>query len=381
MLVGVTDALLTTEGLDTLIRALAADGRTVIGPQVRDGAVVLDEIGGVDDLPVGWGDDQGPGRYRLRRRDDDAHFGFTTPATSWRPFLHPARELVFRARRGGGGFEIDPPAPAPRLAFIGVRSCDLAGIAVQDHVLRDGPYPDQGYTARRADVFVVAADCGEAGATCFCASIGTGPTATAGFDLAVSERTGNDGPRFFVRVGSERGAAALDQVAHQAAADDDRAVAVAAAERARAQQQRSVPAADVAALLDRNLEHPRWDHVAERCLACTNCTMVCPTCFCGTVEDSADLSGDVAERWQRWDSCFTLDFSYLGGAPVRSSVRSRYRQWLTHKLSTWVDQFDELGCVGCGRCITWCPVGIDLTEEVAAIAATDGAVTTEGNPS
>jgi Fe-S-cluster-containing hydrogenase component 2 len=126
-------------------------------------------------------------------------------------------------------------------------------------------------------------------------------------------------------------------------------------------------------LLYRNPEHPRWDDVAERCLACTNCTLVCPTCFCGSVEDVTDLVGETAERWRRWDSCFTLDHSFLHGGSVRSSTRARYRQWLTHKLASWIDQFGTSGCIGCGRCITWCPVGIDITEEVAAIRATDGA--------
>lgn len=362
-----SDALLTTGGFDAVLRALADDGRTVVGPIARDGAIVLAEVASSADLPSGWADDQGPGHYRLRPRGDDAVFGFTTPSTSWRPFLHPARETVFRARLDGGGFVVEPPGPAPRYAFVGVRACDLAGIATQDRVLADGAFVDRGYAARRADAFVIAADCAESGSTCFCASMGTGPAAAAGFDLAVAERPGRE-PRFYVRVGSEAGAALLARVPHGPAGDDDRAAAAAGAAHAAATQVRSISAGSVAGVLAENLEHPRWDEVATRCLACTNCTMVCPTCFCTTVEDSVDLAGTVAERSQRWDSCFTLDFSYLGGAHVRGTVRSRYRQWLTHKLSTWEDQFGELGCVGCGRCITWCPVGIDLTEEVAAIA-------------
>jgi Fe-S-cluster-containing hydrogenase component 2 len=128
------------------------------------------------------------------------------------------------------------------------------------------------------------------------------------------------------------------------------------------------PAA-VPAGLQAALEHPRWDDVARRCLTCGNCTMVCPTCFCTQVTDTTDLTGDHAERWRRWDSCFTLEYSHVHGGSVRTSTRSRYRQWLTHKLSTWHDQFGTTGCVGCGRCIAWCPVGIDLTEEVRALLA------------
>jgi sulfhydrogenase subunit beta (sulfur reductase) len=134
----------------------------------------------------------------------------------------------------------------------------------------------------------------------------------------------------------------------------------------RAQMQRAmVP--NAAELLGRNLEHPRWDAVAERCLSCANCTMVCPTCFCSTVEDTTDLTGDHVERWRRWDSCFTIDFSYIHGGAIRRETRSRYRQWMTHKLSSWHEQFGSSGCVGCGRCIAWCPVGIDITEEARAI--------------
>jgi ferredoxin len=98
--------------------------------------------------------------------------------------------------------------------------------------------------------------------------------------------------------------------------------------------------------------------------------MVCPTCFCSTVEDTTDLTGAIAERWQVWDSCFNADHSYLHGGYVRKTTGSRYRQWITHKLATWHDQFGMsgcAGCAGCGRCITSCPVAIDITEELCAI--------------
>jgi formate hydrogenlyase subunit 6/NADH:ubiquinone oxidoreductase subunit I len=112
--------------------------------------------------------------------------------------------------------------------------------------------------------------------------------------------------------------------------------------------------------------------VAQRCLACTNCTLVCPTCFCVAVEDTTDLAGDHVERHRRWDSCFTAGHSYVHGGSVHASTASRYRQWMTHKLSTWFDQFGSSGCVGCGRCIAWCPAAIDITEEAAAITGTEG---------
>jgi ferredoxin len=132
---------------------------------------------------------------------------------------------------------------------------------------------------------------------------------------------------------------------------------------------RAMPELNLVDLLKENYAHPRWDDVAERCVTCGNCTMVCPTCFCFSVTDTSSLTGEDPERHRSWDSCFTMDHSYLHGGSVRVSGRSRYRQWMTHKLATWHDQFGTSGCVGCGRCITWCPAGIDITEEVAAIAA------------
>ena len=93
--------------------------------------------------------------------------------------------------------------------------------------------------------------------------------------------------------------------------------------------------------------------------------MVCPTCFCSTVVDSSDVTGETATRTKVWDSCFSQEFSYMSGGSVRVSGGARYRQWITHKLAYWHDQFDTSGCVGCGRCITWCPVGIDIRKEAS----------------
>jgi sulfhydrogenase subunit beta (sulfur reductase) len=358
--------------LADVLRVLREDGYTLVGPTVREGAIVHAEITGMDELPVGWGETQEGGSYRLRRREDGAVFGYAVGPQSWKPFFLVPRLRLWRARREGSGFGVETEAPAPpRLALIGARSCDLHALAVQDRTLMEGPVADPDYSARRADVFVVAVNCGEPGGTCFCVSMGTGPRATRGFDLALTEML--DPPhRFVVEVGSERGARLLARVGVEPATDDDGRAADAVVQRAARRMGRTLDATDVKGLLQRNLEHPRWDDVAARCLTCGNCTMVCPTCFCTTVEDVTDLSGDHAERWRRWDSCFTLDFTYIHGGSVRATARSRYRHWLTHKLAGWIDQFGTSGCIGCGRCITWCPVAIDLTEEVGAIRASDG---------
>jgi ferredoxin len=242
---------------------------------------------------------------------------------------------------------------------------------VLDKVLAAGAVPDDAYVARRQGALVVTVECGRPAGTCFCTSMGTGPHAPSGIDIAVTELLDGE-HRFLAKAGSLIGAELLAQVAVRAVTEVDRHHRAALLERSEAAMGRSMPTKGLAALLARNLEHPRWDDVAERCLSCGNCTQVCPTCFCSDVRDVSDLEGTV-ERQRTWASCFDVGHSYLHGGAVRPTTSSRYRQWLTHKLSTWWDQFDTSGCVGCGRCIAWCPVGIDITEEVAAIQSSDGA--------
>ncbi|MCZ4514707.1 4Fe-4S dicluster domain-containing protein [Streptomyces sp. ActVer] len=362
-------AVLDRNGLDALVKALAARGHTVVGPTVRDGAVVLSELASADQLPFGWGTRVEAGQYRLVPREDGAAFAHTTGPQSWKSFLHPQREKLWSAdRTADGHLTVTEERPEQSsYAFLGVRPCDLRAIAIQDRVLTGGHYKDSGYRERRRGAFLIAAECTEPGATCFCVSMDGGPAADDGFDLALTEVVDEAGHRFLVRVGSEAGADVLAQVPHRPADTGTQTAARGAVDAARDRMGRAMPPVDLRTLMGASLEAERWDDVADRCLTCGNCTMVCPTCFCTTSEEVTDLTGDHAERWQRWDSCFDLDFSHLHGGPVRSSPRSRYRQWLTHKLSTWYDQFDSSGCVGCGRCIAWCPVGIDITEEATAL--------------
>ncbi|MDI2130507.1 4Fe-4S dicluster domain-containing protein [Yinghuangia seranimata] len=362
--------VLDRTGLDALIRELAARGYTVVGPTERNGAVVLAELAGADELPWGVGTDTDAGRYRTTARADGAAFAHSAGPQPWKRFLHPPRvrewsaertdqELVFRAET----------SPAPSYAFLGVRPCDLRAIAVQDRVLAYGARPDSAYTARRRGAFIVAAECTEPGAACFCVSAGGGPAAGPGYDLVLTEVAEPGDHRFWARAGSERGAEVLAVLPGRHA--DSRTVNAArtAVDAARDRMGRSLPDVDLHALMAGSRGSAHWDDIAQRCLTCGNCTLVCPTCYCTTSEEVTDLTGDHAERWRRWDSCFDLDFSYLHGGPVRSTGADRYRQWLTHKLGTWHDQFGSSGCVGCGRCVVWCPVGIDLTKEIPVFAA------------
>ncbi|HSP37586.1 MAG TPA: 4Fe-4S dicluster domain-containing protein [Frankiaceae bacterium] len=372
--------ILDVTGLQALIDELLSRGFLVVGPAVRSEAVVHAEVRNVSQLPQGVQDEQSPGRYRLKAGSGQgaevAFFGFTSAAQSWKPYFLPARQLVLSSSREGPEPTNDsPPVDTDRrpLALLGVRACDLHAIRIQDGILAERAFTDADYVNRRSGTFVVAVTCANPGGTCFCVSMGTGPKADSGFDLRLAELTDRGRHRFLVEAGSERGAAVLGCLPASHADDDDEQAADAVVQGASQRMGRVLDTTDIRDLLYDNAEHSRWEDVADRCLSCGNCTLVCPTCFCTSFEDTTDLADTRMERERVWDSCFTGEYSHIHGGNVRSSTPARYRQWMTHKLASWIDQFGSSGCVGCGRCITWCPVGIDITEELAAIRADSGA--------
>lgn len=351
-------------GLQRLIDVLLEHGYTVVAPKLSQGAVIYEPTTDAATIPFGWIEAQEPGKYRLIEDAGAGFFGYTVGPHSWKQFLFPPQAVVSTSVRTEDGWYVSPPADdGVSYAFLGVRACEIAAIEVQDRVFLPQGYVDPIYAARRERAFIVAVNCTRAASTCFCVSMRTGPRCQRGFDLALTELP--DG--FVLEAGSDRGREIAGQLPLKAIADEQLVTAEQLRQRAVDQQTRSLPLDGLHDLMLSQLQHPRWNEVAERCLSCTNCTQVCPTCFCSSVQEVTDLDAAHVDRVRTWDSCFNFDFSYMNGGVVRNTIRSRYRQWLTHKLGAWFDQFDTCGCVGCGRCITWCPVGIDLTEEVAAL--------------
>lgn len=351
--------------LQHLLDALGRAGFRSIGPKLKDGAIVYGTLASAAELPAGVGDDQTPGAYRVSHNAGPRTFAWANGPQALKPLLFAPREILWRAERrpdGSLAFSADLPDAKP-LAVIGVRACDLAALALQDQHFLHGAYPDPYYARRREELFLVAVNCSHPAATCFCASTGDGPRATRNFDLALDEL--DDG--FVAECASERARALVAGLELAPATPRQITETRRQTEQAARAQTRRLPGRNLRDALFANLEHPRWAEVAERCLSCGNCTSVCPTCFCHSEPEQPRIDGASSEHAREWDSCFTRGHSYIHGLTVRPDTRTRYRQWLTHKLGGWHDQYGRSGCVGCGRCIAWCPTGIDITEEAAAI--------------
>jgi sulfhydrogenase subunit beta (sulfur reductase) len=357
---------------NVLFDVLRGRGYTVVGPTLSNGAIEYDVLLSVDNLPKGWTDVQEAATYSTERREDDALFGFVVGPNSWKKFLFPPRLKIFSATKTGKAFEVDRTngSAQQKYAFLGVLPCELQAIRVQDNVFSNGEYADQYYASLRKSTFLIAVNCGQAGGTCFCVSMKTGPKAINGFDLALTEIVSGGRHYFVAEAGTPLGECVLGEVPHRDADEAEIQAAAKAVAHAVEGMGRKMDTENLPQVLNENFDHPHWDEIAKRCLSCANCTLVCPTCFCSTIEDVTDLTGDHAERWRRWDSCFTSDFTRIAGGNIRMSTKTRYRQWMMHKLAHWVDQFGMFGCVGCGRCITWCPVGIDITVEAGTLRET-----------
>jgi Fe-S-cluster-containing hydrogenase component 2 len=360
------------QNLPALIDVLRSQGFRVVGPTIEQNAIVYEELTSIQQLPQGWSDSQSPAIYQIQRTpqspENQKYFHFNLGPHSWKKFLFPPHSLLSNESAS---------TPNQPLAILGARACELAAIAIQDRVFMTPPSVDPQYARRRNDLFVVALQCTTAASTCFCPSMNTGPALptpnenSSSYDIALteiaSEEPGQVSHGFVVQAGSPSGQLILDQLPTTAVTADRLHAQEQIVDSVRSSIERAMPSGDLREALLARLKHPHWEDVAKRCLSCANCTMVCPTCFCSSVDETHDLLNDTTLRERRWDSCFNPDFTHTSGAPARNSIQSRYRQWLTHKLATWFDQFDTSGCVGCGRCITWCPVGIDLTQEVAKL--------------
>ncbi|MCU7923960.1 MAG: 4Fe-4S dicluster domain-containing protein [Candidatus Thiodiazotropha sp. (ex Dulcina madagascariensis)] len=348
--------------LQELFDAVTQTGYRMLGPVARDGAIQFAEMTSVEQLAPGLINEQQPGQYRLRQGEGERLFDWNHGPQGIKPHCFSPGEILWSEQGDPLRFQPHLPEHAP-IALVGVRACDLAALAIQDKHFLNADAPDPHYRQRRGQLLLIGVDCAHSAETCFCASTGDGPALDGGYDIGISEL--DEG--FLLWPGNDKGQAITARLTLQPADDRQLESMLQMSSQAAQEQQRSLPQPSELRRLYRRLEHSHWQDVADRCLACGNCTAVCPTCFCYDTRHEMSLDGANARMVRRWDSCFSAGHSNMAGLLVRDDTLLRYRQWLTHKLAGWQEQQGRIGCTGCGRCISWCPVGIDLTQEAAAV--------------
>ncbi|MDI6800971.1 MAG: 4Fe-4S dicluster domain-containing protein [Thermodesulfovibrionales bacterium] len=342
----------------------------LIGPKIENNAIILSEIE-FHDIPAGYRDQQSPGCYKLKQGENAEVFSFSPGPDSFKRFLHPPFAEIFRFEKSKKGITISPSNSDEKpFAFIGIRACDISAMKLYDRVFSGEHIRDKTYESLRKNCFIMAVNCIYPGDNCFCQSIGTGPEVKDYFDIVITEIRDS----FILETGTVAGERLLTGLQQDRVNDNDMKERNESIQRCGKAMKKAIKFDELPWLIYRNLEHPRWAEIEKRDLECGNCTQVCPTCFCNSSYDLVSLSGVLKKseglsgvRIRAWDSCFSKNFARVHGGNFRPSRKARYRQWMSHKLAYTFEQFGLPGCVGCGRCITWCPVGIDITHELEAL--------------
>jgi ferredoxin len=353
--------------IPALLRNLQGLGYTVVGPSLSEGVVRLREIDDAGDLAAGILDEHAPGRYTVAS-GSRLMFASVNGPDSPKKFLHPAEVEIQRLAEADRGFkEVSRFHSQKKYAFVGIRPCDLKGVEVMDRTMMAPGFEDPVYSSFRKDSVFVVVNCTRSGSNCFCTTMGTGPEAESGYDVAITEL-----PDKLILDVPEKSIGLLRGVDATPASEDDVREGREAVARARDQMNRRFERENLSAKMGEGMDSSVWGQAAERCLACGNCSLVCPTCFCNSLQDREDLAEGTVSRVRVWDSCLSKEFTYSAGGNPRQQKLARYRQFVMHKFAYWPEQFGPYGCVGCGRCVTWCPVGIDITATVSGVLKGSG---------
>ena len=338
--------LLKKERLEGFLEGLLQDC-LVFGPVKKDDLLLLDRIESTKDLVLGQGNTM----------------------NSVKDALFPQTERFFAYRHGEKGVEIDRPSAEERsLVLFGVRPCDAQGLLLLDRVF-GGARPDPYYCNKRDKTVIIGMACKTPDPACFCLALGGGPCSIKGSDLLLIDI----GDQYLVKAGTPKGMAFFQDKAFEDA--DDKIIAKASLVESEAEESMNREALGqigVGKALEKRLEtlfnDPIWDGITESCLGCGVCTYLCPTCHCFDILDESAQS--AGERIRVWDSCqFPLFTRQASGFNPRPSSRERFRQRIMHKFCYLPKNENLPGCVGCGRCVTKCPVNLDIREVIQKISA------------
>jgi ferredoxin len=297
--------------------------------------------------------------YRPVHSGDEVVFDFERTVLSPKTFFLPDTQAILRVEKKGRDVVLGAPVMEREQVVFAVRPCDARGLRALDSLLLEHGTPDGYFGDYRAGTTLVGLACARLWEDCFCTSLGGAPDDATHVDLMLHEAEGE----YLVQVLTDRGASILEGLAVHATdrplpkveADDD----------ARALP----PTEDWPSLFD----DLYWQRLADRCLSCHACTYVCPTCRCFDVRDETLASGagyTHIERLRAWDSCLSAGYRRIaGGHNPRPTRAQRLRNRIYCKFHYSPLEFGAVACVGCGRCIAVCPVGIDMAEVLVDVCA------------
>jgi len=284
----------------------------------------------------------------------------------------PQTEDVFRFSTEGKEFEVkEKHSPSSKKVIFGLRACDIRSLRLLDLVFAEGEYRDEAYTGRRNKNILITWSCTEPEETCFCTSFDSDPGRPEFGDiLAIDLKDG-----LILEAQSEVGEEILDK------ADDLLRSAV--QNQIKKAERLQLEAKDKVALevgldnikneLSDRFDDPIYEKYASRCLGCGICTYLCPTCHCYDLE--SETWGQEGLRYRCWDSCMFSNYTRLaGGENPRPTKTERLRNRFLHKLQYFPEMYEQYGCTGCGRCLKYCPVSVDITKFIRQIKGvkTDG---------
>ncbi|MEM4513481.1 MAG: 4Fe-4S dicluster domain-containing protein [Ignisphaera sp.] len=327
----------------------------IVGYKVFGGSVIWGSISDVNDLPLNVSDIQGPGFFRITKGTRFRH-----SVASPKVFLNPSEQLLLMVFRN---YDVESVVgEIPRVVLFGIKPCDVKSIEVLDSILGNHPLYAK---ARKAIAGIVVEECLEPGETCFCGATDSGPNAGKGFDISYAKVNENS---VIFRYGSNLGKRIIDELGLKEAERDIVEEYVRLVENAKTKTVSKIPkVVDVQKALYNCIEDISiWAMLSKNCVGCGNCNYVCPTCFCLEFEDEI-VDERYAKRVAKWIGCLTYTYGQVAGGHFRPQLYMRYRHFVLHKFLFYPKQIGLLGCVGCGRCITWCPLGVDLRKTLSEI--------------
>lgn len=272
--------------------------------------------------------------------------------------MFPETETLFRYRLGEDDIEPEAPDSSEKRAVFWIRPCDAQSYSILDKLF-GWDYPDPYYQNRREATTLVGLACEDPCANCFCTSLGGGPAAEEHLDALMFDL----GDVFYLKTLTEKGeelAGAADSVLDKA---DDASVKAAGkqADEAEGKISRKIDTQGIPEKLPGLYGSPFWEQFSDRCLGCGICTFLCPTCHCFDIQDETDHFD--GRRARMWDTCMFCEYSlHASGHNPRPTRKERTRNRISHKYSYYPENFGVIACVGCGRCINFCPVNIDILD-------------------